>query len=31
MLTADGASGAVISLVPLPVGESNFANIEAVW
>jgi hypothetical protein len=31
VLTADGTSGAVISLVPLPGAQSNFANLEAVW
>ena len=31
VLTVDGTSGAVISLVPLPGAQANFANIEAVW
>ncbi len=31
VLTADGTTGAVISLVPLPFAQSNFASIEAVW
>ena len=31
VLTADGTSGAVISLVPLPGAQWNFATIEAVW
>jgi hypothetical protein len=31
LLTANGTSGAVISLVPLPGGQTNFVNIKAVW